>query len=420
MLGSIRHFCMRFSAVGSLHAIPIPINNPEKSATVCACRWRNAPSIHLFLTLLLILFLAPKPSEAGNFEVFGPFNQVHAILYKGQIEVGDGSEFLRLTEDVERAIVFLESPGGLVSEGLTIASTIARRGYSTAVVADRLCASMCGIIWVSGRNRYLDPESQVGFHSIYVKYEDGSTDISSSGNAEIGAYLNTIGLPVDAIKFLTTAGPREMVFIDHADARTYGIDTVLFKDGSVSPPEERPTPESLALIFGAAGMYQMHCEFWVPHMPKSLAYSKDLVHSEAMTMVDQATFDHLIYGELDRLLYGVEQGDTVRLCLRAEDVLRDSGMETGIYGPGYDCSQANTASQHTLCRERSLWADDYMMNRIYLILRDAPKSSVRDKFFKGQRAWMTMRETCGGEVLCLSRQYENRFAELHELVKSAQ
>lgn len=374
---------------------------------------------HFLLAVLATIWASS--ANAGSFEVFGPLDEgVHVISYKGQVEIGDGSEFLRRTEGIERAIVFLESPGGLVTEGLTIASTIARRGYSTAVMGDRLCASMCGIIWVSGRNRYLSPNAHVGFHSVFVKHKNGKTEVSGSGNAEIGAYLNTIGLPVSAIRYLTTAGPKEMEFIDHVDARKYGIDTVLIDRDTVSPPEERPTPETLASIYGAAGMYRSMCEGLLSYMPQSLGPSADLVYSDAMKMVDQATFDHLIYGELDKLFYGVAKDDTVRICLRAEDVLRDAGMETGIYGPGYDCSQAKTMSQHTLCRAKSLWADDYMMNLIYLIYRDAPMSSLRNRYFKGQRAWMTLRETCEGEVQCLSRQYDNRFAELHELVKSAQ
>ena len=374
-----------------------------------------------FFLLAILATVWAGSTTAGSFEVFGPFDKgLHVISYKGQVEVGDGREFLRRTEGIERAIVFLESPGGLVSEGLTIASNIAQRGYSTAVMGDRLCASMCGIIWVSGRNRYLAPDAQVGFHSIYLKYKSGKTEVSSSGNAEIGAYLNTLGLPISAIRYLTTAGPNEMEFINHSEARVYGIDTVLIDRGAISLPAERPTPETLALIYGAAGMYRSICGSFVSYMSQSLEPAANLVHSDAMKMVNQATFDLLIDGELDKLFYDVAEGDTVRMCLRAEDVLRDAGMETGIYGPGYDCSQAKTKSQRTLCRESSLWADDYMMNLIYLIYRDAPMSAVRDRYFKGQRAWMTLRETCEGEVQCLSRQYDNRFAELHELVKSTQ
>jgi hypothetical protein len=59
-------------------------------------------------------------------------------------------------------VVRLESPGGHLKPALEVAAMIRERGFDTYV--GRLCASACTIAFLSGRQRWLGPKAQLGFH----------------------------------------------------------------------------------------------------------------------------------------------------------------------------------------------------------------------------------------------------------------
>jgi hypothetical protein len=75
-------------------------------------------------------------------------------------------------------------------EALNIGSAIRRMGFDTLVLSNKTCASACALIWLAGHYRWAGPKAAIGFHAIY--YGDGN--ISSGGNALVGAYLRDLGL----------------------------------------------------------------------------------------------------------------------------------------------------------------------------------------------------------------------------------
>ena len=81
------------------------------------------------------------------------------------------------------------------------------RGFATAVAPGTLCASACALTWLAGSPRYFDITSKLGFHAAY-QVVDGKATESGVGNALVGAYLNQIGLPDNAIVYVTSAPPE--------------------------------------------------------------------------------------------------------------------------------------------------------------------------------------------------------------------
>ena len=53
--------------------------------------------------------------------------------------------------------------------------------------------------------------------------KNGLPEITSSGNAVLGAYLNQLGLPVPAIEYVTQAKPADMQWLTFEDARRIGL-----------------------------------------------------------------------------------------------------------------------------------------------------------------------------------------------------
>jgi hypothetical protein len=64
----------------------------------------------------------------------------------------------------------------------------------------------------------------------------GATTESGPGNAVLGAYLDQIGLPEDAIVYITQAAPSSMKWLNMDEAAQHGIDVALL------PARDAPTP----------------------------------------------------------------------------------------------------------------------------------------------------------------------------------
>ena len=171
---------------------------------------------------LVLYLLSCGLSMAAGIEVISRSGDASLVFFSGDVELDDGVKFRKATARLGKAVIFLESNGGSVSAGLEVGSIIKDAGWATAVAPDKVCASICGVIWLAGRNRYLSPSSRVLFHAAYTE-RNGGTSISGSANAKIGAFLNEVGLPIGAIEFVTTAPPSDFLWLTQQWATRLGI-----------------------------------------------------------------------------------------------------------------------------------------------------------------------------------------------------
>src|SRR5262249_15229714 len=147
------------------------------------------------------------------------------ILIRGLIMKEDTAEAPKKFQEIadaqkHGAIVFLESPGGAVGAAIEIGH--GNHGFSTFVADNAPCMSACGLIWLAGREKYSGPRARVGFHGARV---NESKEVSSVGNALIGAYLYSIGIiQTPTIAFLTMASPADMKWVTPVNARTLRIE----------------------------------------------------------------------------------------------------------------------------------------------------------------------------------------------------
>lgn len=144
------------------------------------------------------------------------------ISLTGVLNEGDDALFRRIAAASEKAIVVLNSEGGSVTAGIEIGRAIKLRGFATAVPPDTLCASACALTWLAGSPRFLDGTSKLGFHVAY-RVVDGKASESGVGNALVGAYLNQIGLPDNAIIYVTSAPPEGIEWLTADKGPTVGI-----------------------------------------------------------------------------------------------------------------------------------------------------------------------------------------------------
>lgn len=177
----------------------------------------------IIIIIIIISTVFVSCLNAANITV-EKFKNTDVYLFKilGQIVEEDGKRFKDATQNVRRAVVILDSPGGSVLGGLEIGRSIRYNNYATAVPNKTLCASSCALIWLAGNKRFAEDDSFIGFHAAYV-YKNGKPVESGSGNALVGAYLNQIGLSDKAIVFVTNAPPEGITRLDKQLSQAYGI-----------------------------------------------------------------------------------------------------------------------------------------------------------------------------------------------------
>ncbi len=172
-----------------------------------------------------ILSLFALACESAQMEIMTPpgFDGRSLILIKGDIALGDGDKFERIASTHPRALVALNSMGGLVQEALRMGANIRMSDMATMVLPGESCYSSCALVWVSGARRYMNDDSIIGFHAAYI-YKNGVPSETGMGNAEIGSFLTHLGLGIEAIRFMTQAPPEKVNFLTMSRAKALGIE----------------------------------------------------------------------------------------------------------------------------------------------------------------------------------------------------
>jgi hypothetical protein len=70
----------------------------------------------------------------------------------------------------------------------------------------------------------------VGFHAMFTS-DNGQEAVSSAGNAIVGAYLNQLGLSIQAITYITEKQPNDIQWLTFEDAAQFGIEVRKFPGG---------------------------------------------------------------------------------------------------------------------------------------------------------------------------------------------
>ena len=96
------------------------------------------------------------------------------IVVSGDLGFGSSQELARvLAENPKYKLVEIEGPGGYALEGFRMAKLISDRELDT-VTLDH-CESACTLLFVSGAQRYLGPDVEVGFHRSGTSFGPVST-----------------------------------------------------------------------------------------------------------------------------------------------------------------------------------------------------------------------------------------------------
>lgn len=188
--------------------------------------------------LLVACLVAGAPARAATFTVAPGDPPV--VIVSGEILPGDGERFANQVERLDHAIVALTSPGGSVLSGLRMGQLIRDRGFFTLVPGRSVCASSCGLVWLAGKRRFMEPDARIGFHAAYI-VRRGRAQESGAGNALIGAYLSRLGLTDRAILYVAQAAPDDMTWLTPSAAGQLGLDLTVLTSREAAVPLQPAT-----------------------------------------------------------------------------------------------------------------------------------------------------------------------------------
>jgi hypothetical protein len=145
------------------------------------------------------------------------------VVVEGSLAAFDEDQFDAKTAPLSSAFVAFSSEGGSLTAGLRIGEAIRRKRFSTIVPDGRRCASACALAWLGGVERFIGTSGKISFNAAY----DAASDESGVGTAVVDAYLSKIGLPYEAVIYITQAASNEMTWLNMSDAAQRGIRVTL-------------------------------------------------------------------------------------------------------------------------------------------------------------------------------------------------
>jgi hypothetical protein len=231
---------------------------------------------------VLVLLLAPQAAGAANIEVKHLDAAAALVIVEGDLELGDIEIFRSKVAALSKATVAFRSDGGSLLAGIRIGMLVRVKSFTTIVPDAAQCASACAVAWLGGAHRFLGVGAKVGFHAAYVQ-KGGTTTESGPGNAVLGAYLDQIGLPEDAIVYITQAAPNSMKWLNMDEAAQHGIEVALLPPADAVPAAD-PTaaaasadqPPQPSLAGRATGLVMSLAAHWSEPNAETLRALEDL------------------------------------------------------------------------------------------------------------------------------------------------
>jgi hypothetical protein len=159
------------------------------------------------------------------------------VMVEGPLIAMDEDEFAAKTAPLASAFVAFSSDGGSLLAGLRIGEAIRRNRFSTIVPDGRRCASACALAWVGGVERFIGTDGRIRFDAASDSASDRESGLT---NTMVGTYLAKVGLPYEAVTYITRVAPNEMMWLNMSDVAERGISVTLLsslaKDTVVAIP----------------------------------------------------------------------------------------------------------------------------------------------------------------------------------------
>ena len=370
----------------------------------------NRSRLFVFIITLFTAFVLASPLNAATFKTIPPLPgfDVFSVFMTGEIVSGDADAFEKLIQGRKKVSVLLSGPGGSLSEGLSIGASIRQHNFATQVLPDDECDSACALIWASGARRYMSPSSRIGFHAA-SKSVDGKRVEIGQGNAELGAYLNTLGLRIEAIRFFTEKGPNEVSYLTPDIARQLGIETLQLNVNEADPTQI-PAAHKPATVDDLVMRHVMYA--LLGFCPSDLDIDRALVDQgdknafdEGVSLVGYDQFARLFAHRVRELKASIGNKSNLWKCVHAITFLSQSQQAAAFAHPSFDCSANLTNTEQTICNDPPLRGYDVAATYLYKTAIQSANKALRQKVKQVQVMFLKDRNSCGSNRDCIEAMY---------------
>jgi len=201
-------------------------------------------------TLLVTLMMLAGISNAAKIEtiVASTTDSTNVIHISGEIVKGDYDRFINATRSINNnkpVLVFLDGPGGALTEAMNIGLEINRKRYNT-FAWNGVCASACAYIWLAGERAIidLDRDARVGFHAPYFEDKFGNKKNSNVGSAMLGGYLKDLGAGYGVIAYATSVDGNSIRWLTETSAKDIGLTVEFFRQDNTKQASNNPAIET--------------------------------------------------------------------------------------------------------------------------------------------------------------------------------
>jgi hypothetical protein len=181
---------------------------------------------------------------------------VNAVEAKGKIETGDAmalQAYIAKLPEKKITVVYLNSMGGSLEEGMALGRLFHRAKIRTAVIGKGvICSSACTTAFLGGR----DPETaepwrakgstaQLGFHSFKIDWvdkdytaQDMSVAIARTQKMTLAMadYMTEVGASLEFLRARLKAPADSMNYMSNEEALSLGVYIVNDKTGELIVP----------------------------------------------------------------------------------------------------------------------------------------------------------------------------------------
>ena len=188
---------------------------------------------------------------------------LRAVIGRGDVDTGDTVRLQALLANMpkrRRTVVYLDSPGGNLYEGMKLVRYFFEEKIKVAIEGrNGICASACALAFLGGRDevsgkpwRAKSSTSRLGFHSFSSQFEDSRTYSAEDMRKllqrsqfvvlDIADYLRAIGTDLEFLRIMFRAASTEMNWITDNEALKIGVHvwdesakSIIESDGIVRP-----------------------------------------------------------------------------------------------------------------------------------------------------------------------------------------
>lgn len=155
------------------------------------------------------------------------------LTLTGRISEGDATRFSDYLETLEAlpSQVYLNSPGGSVSDALTIGRALRARDMNTVMSASDICLSACPYILAAGVSRIADADAMIGVHQHYFGQNTVlpafvAVEQIQRGQGEVMSYLQEMGVDPLMMQPALLTPSDEIYLLTPVERSTYRLTTV--------------------------------------------------------------------------------------------------------------------------------------------------------------------------------------------------